>query len=166
MNMRILAVLLVATSAISLTACKRDASAPVSDTAKPAASRAAEPASTDLAGRKLATPLPKGITLDFPYHLRQDIVETSKDGRKRRKVTVEYLQGTPQDIRTSVGAALKGAGLELQEESTTRDGGARLKYRLKGFGTVVVSIPSTKRDKYRNPAAQGHMSLDFPVADE
>lgn len=117
-------------------------------------------------GRPLATPLPAGISLDFPYHVRQDITVPGNGGVARRKIGFEYLEGDGNSVHRQLDATFRHRGFRLLEERVSDSGNRRIKYHLNGFGTVIVNIPTEKRDSYRNPAANGHFSLDFPIKGE
>ena len=76
-------------------------------------------------------PLPKGLTLDFPYQVRAD-----GDVRGHRVLTLQWDQLDASDVRRRLDAALRRAGLPRSAATLTPyDGRAIVR------GAIVLHLP-------------------------
>lgn len=153
-------ILPIACLALALAACgekpapagSTPAETPKTDAAATAAAKPA-PAQT---GKSLAGPLPQGVTLGFPVHVRYDRIEAKK-GRNQRLILVETLEeGSGKALRASMKAAGFRLSTPVAEIKPEEDGSRRLLFVKKGWKGNVTAIITPKGDrKLQNKNATG-----------
>lgn len=145
---------------LGLAACK----AGNEQTATPAAP--AEPATSTPAaavGEPLPEALPQGFALAFPYHFtkREIIHPGRKDARLR--YTVEYLEGDPASIASSLGASARAAGFTSTQAKRFGDGRLHFIARKTGYGQLRAEIKPAGDRKLSNAAARGTVVMGWPA---
>ena len=160
-------ILLATAVALALAACSRPQ--PAADiaptaTAETAAIAGAAPLPCAEPGYAL---LPKGITLEFPYHLRADRVYLDKQGNERRRVVLEFLDGDVESTLAAADASLVRSGFAARSRRNQPNGNIVVPYARKGTPGITVFGSSTVGPNPSNPAAKGTIALDYarmPVA--
>jgi len=124
----------------------------------------AEPAATvATAGEPLPEALPQGFALGFPYHFtKREIVHPGrKDARLR--YTVEYLDGDPAAIASSLGASARAAGFTSTQAKRFDDGRLHFIARKPGYGQLRAEIKPAGDRKLSNAAARGTLVMGWPA---
>lgn len=165
---------------LSIAACtgqgeEAGAAAPAPD-AMPAGQANAQPAppppavpgpgeSVVVGGAGSAVSFPEGISLAFPYVVRSQRNATSRSGKPRYWVGLEYQDGSPTEISSTIERSMVEAGFSPVAAATEEDGDGtiRRKFEKKGFGVVSVAIHGPQGQKLVDPASKGVAWLDFPA---
>ncbi|GAB2492580.1 hypothetical protein GCM10027084_01450 [Pseudoxanthomonas sangjuensis] len=115
------------------------------------------------AGKPLPEALPQGFTLGFPYHfIKREIFHRGrKDARLR--YTVEFLEGTPASIASSLNASAKAAGFTKINSRHLRDGRIHFIATKRGYGQLRAEIKPAGNRKLSNAAAKGTLVMGWPV---
>lgn len=162
----------IALVALLLTACG-DKPAPATTAAAPAPSDkpgAAAPApgkpKEAPTGTPLAAPMPQAVGIGFPYHVRTDKVEQTKEGESRRVILVEALGIDPAKLRDSVRRSMKDAGFHPMavtvEAAKSADGSERLSFRKKGWdGRVNVALAPAGERKLTHKRATATVTYQW-----
>lgn len=106
-------------------------------------------------------PLPPGLVVNVPYHLRGDRIAADKKGNYRRRVTFEYLSGDAATVFDSLVASMASAGYKAKEKKE-KDGHFGVGFNKKGVGAVLLSVNPKAVPKPAHPDAKGMFVLDFP----
>lgn len=152
----VLAVLVVG----SLLACSRDP-APITATDAVAAGEvkpATKPCPTAAFSYE---PLPAGVGLPFPVHMRDDRITAKPDGSLRRVVVFEYLEGDQRSTMDALAASLVQAGYKAGRERVRSDGRLETRFR-NGTHQLVVSVTSAAGAKPSHPSAKGTFGIGMP----
>lgn len=108
------------------------------------------------------SPLPVNIQLASPFHLRSDRIATNKQGKVRRRVTLEMLQGTGGEAFADASRSLLAAGYEvkgqLKGEPTARQSQGFIK---KGHPSIVLISNVDVGAKPANPDAKGLLAVEW-----
>lgn len=152
--------LLPVACALAFAACNKSNNVPV-EASQAGASTTAEPQAIVPPGAPLREPLPDGMSFDFAFNTVYDKVLTAKDGSPRRRVIVEFLQGTAEVASESVRNELVAAGYRAGKPRD-EEGGIRLNYSRKSDGAKVSVLTRPIIDqRVRDPMAKGTVSLSF-----
>lgn len=106
---------------------------------------------------------PEGVALDIPYHLRADRIYIHKNGKERRRVSVEFLDGDAGTALASFEQSMIRAGFTAKPRKDMPNGNVTMAFGKKGFGTVRLVAVSTPGPKPSNPGAKGVISMDYPA---
>lgn len=110
------------------------------------------------------SPLPADVQLSFPFQLRSDRIFTNKKGKVRRRVTIEFLEGSAGDAFVSASQSLEAVGYKakgkLKGESTTRQSQA---FVMKGKPSITLVSNVNVGKKPANPEAVGLVSFEWTV---
>ncbi len=150
----------VIATAIALSACNSPQPAPQS-TAE--ASVDCPPAPAPEVPKPMYDPLPDGVVLDLPFHVRSDRFYTTRGGDQRRVSTLELLDGDAGTVAREIGSALEASGFSTIAIPEKEDGVERLAFRKGGYGRINVSYQADPGDSPVNPAAVGVLKFDWPV---
>lgn len=152
-------ILLPVACALAFAACNKSDETPAA-TAPPDATAAAVPEVVP-PGAPLREPLPDGMEFDFAFNTVYDKVLAAKDGSPRRRVIVEFLQGTVESTSESVRNDLLVVGYRAGKPRD-EEGGTRLNYSRKSDGAKVSVLTRPIIDqRVRDPMAKGTVSLSF-----
>jgi hypothetical protein len=145
---------------VALAACQQQA--PVEQAATPEPTPAAEPVAPPIApGKQLERPMPDGIALQVPYNAVYDKDLAAKDGSIRRRVILEFLDGSVESIGTQLEGQLKTAGYR-KGKPRDEEGGVRTNYARTGDGSKVSILIRPKLDqRFRDDRALGTVSFSW-----
>lgn len=123
-----------------------------------------QPAAESL--EKPATPLsealPEGVDLTFRHHVRSDSVVEYEDRRDRRRIGLDYLEGSQEGVYLAIAGSLMGAGFEERERSEKPNGNVRAKFTKSKFGTVIIVVTPVGDEKVSHADGKGRVLLDWP----
>src|SRR5688500_13801654 len=88
-----------------LVSCKQDGNAAAD---APAAAKSCAPA---VAGYRF---LPGSLEVPVAYHLRTDRITATNENQRRRRVTLEFLEGDVASVQASVEGAMAKAGYKAR----------------------------------------------------
>ena len=143
--------------------CTQDdgAQAPSATPDVAAATPAAEaPAKPD---NGLAEPLPEGVRLMFANRVRSDRIVDRGEGRYRRRIGLNYLEGTQEATYKAISDELVAAGFAERERDDKSNGNIRSKFDKAKFGTVIVTITPVGDEKTSENDGKGRVLLDWPA---
>lgn len=149
---------------LMLASCKQEEPATTVATVTPAAS---ETAATTNACPPAAFGyqfLPEGLDVPVVYHLRADRFYTAKDGRLRRRVALEFLEGDADSVRASVEEAMVKAGYKSRPSKTLKNNDIHTPYVKKGVPNIAVMINAEAGESPHHPDAKGVLVYDYPMA--
>jgi hypothetical protein len=108
------------------------------------------------------SPLPGGIEVTFPFHLRSDRFFTNKKDKLRRRVTLELLEGDAGTAFDSASQSLVAAGYKAKGEPKGEPTTRRLQaFTKKGQPSILLASNFGVGDKPANPAAVGLVSFEW-----
>jgi hypothetical protein len=108
-------------------------------------------------------PFPQGIAPAFAYHLRSDRLYVHKNGKNRRRLTIEFLDGDANAALASFEQSMSAAGFKARPRKDGADGRITTPFAKKGFGTVIATAIPSPGPNPANPAAKGVLSIDYPM---
>lgn len=108
------------------------------------------------------SPLPEGLALATPLHLRVDRIETNPQGNMRRVVALEFLSGTEDEALALVEAGMTAIGFTGGEWRSDAKGHPLLSFTKPDFGTVHVVATPVPEQGANNPSAQGVLIINAP----
>lgn len=157
MQMKSLAMLL---AALALTGCGKE---PVSTAPTPAANHGSINATTAECAESAVNydPMPEGMTVNIPYHLRGDRIYADAKGNYRRRVTLEYLDGDAGSVFDAAFMSLTSAGY-VAKKKWEKDGRFGSGFNKKGVGALLLSVNPKAVPKPAHPDAKGMLVLDYP----
>lgn len=107
---------------------------------------------------------PADLAFDLPYHLRADRIYGARDESSRRRVVLEFLEGTPESVLASVEQAMLAAGFQARPRREPGNGNLIAPFAKKGYGSIAVVINGSAGDNPSHPEAKGTIAFDYPVA--
>ncbi|MGY1425753.1 hypothetical protein [Lysobacter sp. A289] len=113
--------------------------------------------------RQLTEPLPEGVELAFPYHLRSDRIVEREERSDRRRIGLEYLAGDKESIFAGIEQSLVAAGFEQRERKDSENGNIRAKFDKSKVGIVIVTVTPSNDSKADHSDARGRILLDWPA---
>lgn len=136
--------------------------APVTSTPDPSAEAATADADAATAScPEVDSPLPEGLVIDLPVHLAADRITTTANDQVRRVTTLEYLEGTQEDVMAQVRASLTAAGYNEKADPNERETPVFI-FQKKGTGAIHVAFPETPDAGASHPSAQGRLVVNSP----
>jgi len=110
------------------------------------------------------SPLPEGVSIATPFHVRNDRIYSTRTGAMRRRSNLELLEGDAAAAAVAVGSQLQAGGFRSIEIEDKGDGMTRLAFIKKAAGRVNLRAGSDVGAKPANPLAQGLLSIDWQVS--
>lgn len=147
----------VALSLLLLAGCGKE---PASPLAQPTTGANASIA-TECPETTTYDPMPPGVVVGVPFHLRSDRITSDSKGNYRRRVTFEYLSGDAASVFDSIVGSVTGAGYSAKERKE-KDGRLSIGFNKKGIGALLLSVNPNAVPKPAHPDAKGMFVLDFP----
>ena len=145
---------LTLTALLFLASCKPDGNA-TADTAA-----TAKPCPPAVAGYRF---LPGRLDVPVAYHLRTDRITATNENQRRRRVTLEFLEGDVASVQASVEGAMAKAGYRARTLQEREDGSVTRRFiKRKGVGIIVIISPKVG-DRPANPDAKGLLTYSYPL---
>lgn len=149
---------------LMLASCKPEEPAATVATATPAAGETAATTTAcppAVVGYRF---LPEGLDVPVAYHLRADRFYTAADGRLRRRVALEFLEGDADSVRASVEESMVRAGYKSRPSKTLKNNDIHTPYVKKGVPNIAVMINVEAGESPHHPDAKGMLIYDYPLA--
>jgi glucose/arabinose dehydrogenase len=161
MNRRLL--FLPMAAAVALAACNSKTPSEAQQPA-PAATAATAPTAVKppiAPGKQLEQPMPDGVALAVPYNAVYDKTLPAKDGTQRRRVIVEFLDGTTDSVARDLDSQLRKAGYRKGAPREEK-GGTRVNYARRADGSrVSILIRPHLDQRFRDKRALGTASFSW-----
>lgn len=145
--MRYPAIFLVA---MAISACGQSPAPPPAESQEPAAQ--IEPASSAPASGY--SPLPAGVALTSPFHIRNDRIYQNDRGETRRRVAIELLDVEIAQAPNLLTDAMEDAGYTSTGRREGKNGRFSLRFKKAGEPNIAVDfLPDLEREP-NNPDAK------------
>lgn len=145
--------------AVALASCSRDEQAPAAPTEPAGADQSA--ADADANARSLSDPLPNGMKLSFPYHLRRDGIEEVDPGVFQRRVRIEYIGLDQQEAIEAITADHVAAGYKTGKVTELDNGRVRMNFRHENEDRTTVTV--LEGVSVTHASATGMIYIHIPV---
>ena len=106
--------------------------------------------------------LPGSLDVPVAYHLRTDRITTTKENQRRRRVTLEFLEGDVASVLASVESAMAKAGYKARTLKEREDGSVTRRFVRRGVGIIVIISPKVG-DRPGNPDAKGVLTYSYSL---
>lgn len=105
--------------AIAVAGCTNNDSNPMSQAADATGQAAVETSAEPCVGNAFYSPLPDAsIRFGFPFRVARDRVYETADGKPRRGISLEYLDGSADEVWSGVVSSMRAAGFEQSDAAT------------------------------------------------
>lgn len=109
------------------------------------------------------SPLPPGVVLQTPFHVRGDRIYVTPKGMTRRVGTLELLEGDAIAVATGLETQMADAGFRTLVVPQKEDGMARFAYDRKDYGRINVYAQADVGANPFHPDAVGIIKFDWPL---
>jgi hypothetical protein len=105
--------------------------------------------------------LPNGVCLlaSYRYHGAREYVDGA--GRKRRRVTFDFVDGDAEQVAGQVSKAFASAGYYVRPRMDTKNGSLQIPMTKKDLGTTYLSVKQLPDTAPVNPNRKGSFFVDF-----
>lgn len=107
------------------------------------------------------SPLPKGLVIASPFHVRNDRIYTTKSGTTRRRAMLELLDANGSAVADSLGEQLQAQGFRPLAVDDKNDGVTRRAFVQKGRGRINLSTSADVGGRPANPEAKALLAIDW-----
>ena len=111
----------------------------------------------------LAKPLPQGVKFEHPVHVRSDGKTRGKDGQVVRRVVMEFLEGKPGQVTSTLRKAMTAAGFKASKVGKKTEGVRHVTFRKEGLEKKVHAwVKAAPLAKTEHADALGTVRIDWP----
>jgi hypothetical protein len=132
------------------------------DRAKPndTFAKASDPKVNGISADTTCSPLPEGVVLDFPYHLRSDYFQLNVLKMIRRRVVMQYMQIDMAQAEQSLRKSMLAAGFTVYDSRPGKDNQIHDRYHKKGYGMAHVFLKQNADTT--DAIVKGTLTFDLP----
>lgn len=122
--------------------------------------KASDPRVTGATDETTCSPLPAGVVLNFPYHVRSHYFHLNVLKMVRRRVVIQYMRDDAAQVEQGLGTSMLAAGFSLHDRKQGGNGRVHIRYHKKGYGMAHIFL--VPNDGGTDAIVKGVLTFDLP----